>query len=221
MFEATFELSVDGLLTDISRDHAAEIQLWCNDHSDLLTIQSPDLPAVVAALEAAVDIQESIREADQLVVVTDACLKDLEETLLEPHLATNGCLSLPPLTYVQGKKIATVLSLDPAGLSGIYADLRDETAVTVRSKREIAALHPGVPLVGLQDVFPSLTDRQFEVFTTAHDRGYYDIPRGVTTTEIADSVGVERRTAEDHLRRAEQKIANALAEHRSLLQRRT
>lgn len=220
MYEATFEIAVDGLLTDISNDHGAEIQLWCNDHSDLLNIQSRELPAIIERLEDAVDIQESIRESDQLVVVTESCLKDLEETLLETHLATNGCLTLPPLRYVDGKKIAKVLSLDPSSLSGIYSDLRAETNVTVQSKREIQNLHPEVPLVGLEDIFPRLTDRQLEVFKTAHEGGYYDIPRGITTSAIADAVGVERRTAEDHLRRAENKIANTLAEHLSLLQRR-
>lgn len=221
MYEATFEIAVDGLLTDISKDHDAEIQLWCNDHSDLLNIQSQELPAIIERLEDAVEIQESIQESDQLVVVTESCLKDLEETLLETHLANNGCLTLPPLRYVRGKKIAKVLSLDPASLSGIYADLRAETNVTVQSKREIQNLHPEVPLVGLEDVFPRLTDRQLEVFKTAHEGGYYDIPRGVTTSGIADAVGVERRTAEDHLRRAENKIADTLAAHLSLLQRRT
>lgn len=217
MFEATFEIRVDGLLTELSREHRAEIQLWCNDHSDFLNIQSPELDALTERLEAAVSIQESMREGDQLVVVTDGCLKTFEETLLENHLASNGCLSLPPLSYAEGMKHAKVLALDPTSLTGIYDDLRAETSVTVRSKRAIQKLHPEVPIVGLDDVFPSLTTRQFEVFRTAHEGGYYKIPRGITTEEIGARTGVDRRTAEDHLRRAENKIANALAEHFSLL----
>lgn len=221
MYEATFEITVDGLLTDLSRDHDAEIQLWCNDHSDLLNIQSEDPESVLADLAGAVDIQESMQEGDQLVVVTGSCLKGLEETLLQDHLADNGCLSLPPLTYRHGRKHAKVLSLDPAALSGIYADLAAETHVTVQSKREIQNLHPEVPIIGLEDVFPKLTARQLEVFATAHQGGYYEIPRRITTDQIADIVGVERRTAEDHLRRAENKIANTMADHLSLLQRPT
>lgn len=218
MFEATFEVQVDGLLTRLSRVYGAEIQLWCNDHSDFLYIRSAELDEVVAELEANIDIEESMREGDQLVVVTDGCLKRFEETLLESHLASNNCLSLPPLSYAAGKKQAKVLALDPASLTGIYDDLRAETSVTVRSKREIQNLHPEVPIVGLDDVFPRLTDRQFEVFLAAYEGGYYDIPRGITTEEIGAVVGVDRRTAEDHLRRAESKIVDALADHLSLLQ---
>lgn len=218
MYEATFEISVDGLLTDLSRDYDAEIRLWCNDHSDLLNIQSPDLRNVREKLELEVDIQELIQEGDQLVAVTGSCLKGLEDTLLETHLAINGCLSLPPLTYLHGRKLAKVLSLDPSSLSKIYQDLAAETTVTVRSKREIQTLHPEIPIIGLEDVFPELTDRQFDAFRAAHDGGYYEIPRSVTTSEIADAIGVKRRTAEDHLRRAENKIVDTLAGHLSLLQ---
>lgn len=221
MFEATFEIETQGLVTELSRNHDAEIQLWCNDHSDLLNIQSPDTTAVIETLESAVAIQDSIQEGDQLVVVTASCLKDVEQTILETHLADHGCLSLPPLTYRNGRKLAKVLSLDSTALSSIYAALRDEATVTVSSKREIRNLHPEIPILGLEDIFPKLTDRQLEVFGTAHRGGYYEIPRKVTTSEIAEEVGVERRTAEDHLRRAENKIANTLAEHLSLLKRRT
>lgn len=218
MFEATFEIRVDGLLTDLSRDHRAEIQLWCNDHSDFLNIHSPEMDVLLERLEAAVSIQESMREDDQLVVVTDGCLKGFEETLLETHLATNSCLSLPPLSYVDGTKRAKVLALEPAALTNIYDDLRSETSVTVRSKRVVQNLHPEVPIVGLDDVFPTLTNRQFEVFRMAHEGGYYEIPRRITTDDLGALLGVDRRTAEDHLRRAENKIADALADHLSLLQ---
>lgn len=218
MFEATFEVRVDGLLTDLSKDHRAEIQLWCNDHSDFLNIYSPEMDALFERLRAAVSIQESMREGDQLVVVTAECLKGFEETLLETHLENNGCLSLPPLSYVDGTKRAKVLALEPASLTNIYDDLRSETSVTVRSKRVVQNLHPEVPIIGLDDVFPNLTNRQFEAFRVAHEGGYYEIPRRITTDEIGTQIGVDRRTAEDHLRRAENKIANALADHFSLLQ---
>jgi predicted DNA binding protein len=219
MFEATFEIQVDGLLASLAREHDAEVRLWCNDHSDLLHVRSPELPAVTAALRETVGLQESIRDGDKLVVVTDDCLKGFEETLLETHLASNGCLSLPPLTYDRGKKRATVLALDSASLTSIYDDLRAETRVTVRSKREIHDPTPEEPVVGVDDVFPQLTDKQRSVFRIAYEGGYYEIPRGITTSEIAAQADLERRTAEDHLRRAEKKVADALADNLSLLRR--
>jgi predicted DNA binding protein len=219
MFEAAFELSLEGLPSELSARYGADIQLWCNDHTDFLVARADDPDGLVAELDREVGVRESLREGNRLVVVTEECLESYEETLLEPHLAANGCLSLPPLAYSEGRKRATVLALDPASLSNIYADLRAETTVEVRSKREIHAPHPGVPVVGPEDAFPSLTARQLDAFRIAHDRGYYDIPRGTTTAEIAAELGVERRTAEDHLRRAERKIADALADHLALLAR--
>ncbi|QLG64131.1 helix-turn-helix domain-containing protein [Halorarum salinum] len=218
MYEATFELQGEGLVAELSREFSADIQLWCNDHSDLLYVRSERVASFRDELSGAVGIQESIRQGNQLVVVTDHCLRKEEQTLVETHLADNGCLSLPPLIYENGTKRSKVLALDPASLTAVYEGLRDDGAVTVRAKREIKGLHPDVPVLGLDDVFPRLSDRQFETFRVACDSGYYEVPRGTTTEEIGERLGIDRRTAEYHLRRAENKIAASLADHLTLLQ---
>lgn len=218
MYEATFELQGKGLVAELSSEFDADIQLWCNDHSDLLYVRSERVTAFRDELHGRVGVQESMREGNQLVLVTNSCLREEERTLIETHLADNGCLSLPPLTYESGVKRSKVLALDPAALTAVYDGLRESGAVTVRAKREIKGLHPEVPILGLDDMFPTLSDRQLETFRIAYDRGYYEVPRRTTTEELGEELGVDRRTAEDHLRRAENKIAGALADHLTLLQ---
>lgn len=218
MYEATFELQGKGLVAELSREFDADIQLWCNDHSDLLYVRTEQVEAFRDELRGPVGIQESMREGNQLVAVTDHCLRTEERTLIESHLADHGCLSLPPLTYESGTKRCKVLALDPAELTAVYNGLLEDGPVTVRTKREIHGLHPEVPILSLDDVFPSLSDRQLETFRTAYDNGYYEVPRGTTTEALGEALGVDRRTAEDHLRRAENKIAETLADHLTLLQ---
>ena len=48
---------------------------------------------------------------------------------------------------------------------------------------------------------PMLTDRQTEVFGAAYEMGYFDIPRGATTADVAHQVGISKSTASDILRR--------------------
>ncbi|WP_207592987.1 helix-turn-helix domain-containing protein [Halomontanus rarus] len=57
-----------------------------------------------------------------------------------------------------------------------------------------------------------LTDRQLEVFLTALDAGYYDVPREATLTDVASALGVTKSTCSDVLHRAESTIAHWFAE---------
>ena len=63
----------------------------------------------------------------------------------------------------------------------------------------------------LDSALPDLSPRQREALLTAVETGYYRIPRDATTDDVAARLGVERRTAEEHLRRAENKLLSALA----------
>ncbi|WP_245742204.1 helix-turn-helix domain-containing protein [Natrinema salaciae] len=57
-----------------------------------------------------------------------------------------------------------------------------------------------------------LTDRQREVFLTALEAGYYDVPREATLTDVASALGVTKSTCSDVLHRAESTIAHWFAE---------
>jgi hypothetical protein len=52
----------------------------------------------------------------------------------------------------------------------------------------------------------TLTPSQREVFDLARERGYYEWPRGTSTREMADELGVSKTTLLEHLRKAEAKL---------------
>jgi predicted DNA binding protein len=62
----------------------------------------------------------------------------------------------------------------------------------------------------LEDRF---TDRQEEILTAAHERGYYDWPREITAEELADELGIAASTLLKHLRAIEQKFIETFFEH--------
>lgn len=59
---------------------------------------------------------------------------------------------------------------------------------------------------GSSNVLDSLTDRQREVVGTAYEMGYYEIPRHVSTTDIAAELELDQSTVSEHLQRAERNL---------------
>jgi predicted DNA binding protein len=53
---------------------------------------------------------------------------------------------------------------------------------------------------------PLLTDRQRRLLETARDRGYYDTPRRITLTELANELDFAASTCSEVLHRAEERI---------------
>ncbi|MWG34567.1 helix-turn-helix domain-containing protein [Halomarina oriensis] len=212
MYEATVRIADAGGLAALTADGEARIELWCNDHCDLLSVTGGD-DALAARLDERFGVRESLARAGSLVVVTERCLRRDDPAHVDRYLERHDCLLVPPLRYVGGAKLCRLLALDAADLSACFRALLDDGhRVTVEQKRSVGTVTPGSPL-GVDELLPDLTARQREAFVTAYEQGYYEIPRATTTDAIADVLGVERRTAEEHLRRAENKLAAALVSY--------
>ena len=55
----------------------------------------------------------------------------------------------------------------------------------------------------------TLTPEQRETLRLAYERGYFDIPRGVTTTELAEELGVSDQAVSERLRRGYARLVEA------------
>ncbi|WP_435180628.1 helix-turn-helix domain-containing protein [Halorussus sp. AFM4] len=213
MHEAVLGIDHPGAYAEATRNTDTTVELWCNDHCDLLHVSGAGGGEVLAHVEAAVGVRERIVEADERLLITDDCLRDREPDNIEGVLADHGCLLVPPLRYERGLKWCRVLALDPASLTEFYRDVAAGHDVTVESKREVESVAADRPLLTLDSALPDLSPRQREALATATGMGYYRIPRDATTAEVAAELGVERRTFEEHLRRAENKLVRALVEY--------
>jgi len=208
--QATFRLAGGGAYAAATADTDVRMELWCNDHCDLLRLRGAGADSVLAAVDERVGIRERATEGDSTLAVTGACLREAGGGGVEDVLAAHGCLLVPPLAYGDGEKHLRVLALDPTALTGVYHDLREDYDVTVADKREVSAPEPDVPAVA----GPELTARQASVLRAAVEDGYYAFPRRTSTAALADRFGLARSTLEEHLRRAEGKLASAYAADR-------
>lgn len=65
---------------------------------------------------------------------------------------------------------------------------------------------------GPRNTLDALTERQREILETAYELGYFDVPRSVSTADIADEIALDPSTVAEHLQRAERNlVANLLA----------
>ena len=212
MYEAIFEISEGVAYEDATKGTDVNVELWCNDHCDLLRVGSDQSEAIRREIDAAVGVKDTITKDDEYVIITEECLKPHTQDNIETYLAANECLLLPPLRYERGAKLCRVLALDPANLTTFYREVNERYRVTVRSKREITTVDREHPLLSLHSAIPSLSDRQREAIVAAYEGNYYAIPRGTTTTELSTELDINRRTFEEHLRRAENKLIGKLVE---------
>ncbi|MFB6220249.1 MAG: helix-turn-helix domain-containing protein [Halolamina sp.] len=209
MHLATFRISGSNIYESVTGDAGVAVECWCNDHCDLLHVEGPDAVDALDPVRSAVGIRESLGDGDEVVAITEDCLRDHEAGLAEDYVRANGCLLLPPLRYEHGDRVVRVLALEPAALSRCFQDMvADGLSVSVDAKRTVDTVPEGTPML---TTFPDLTRRQKAVLTAAIDGGYYELPREVTTTELAEDLGLARRTVEEHLRRAEKKVVTGMA----------
>lgn len=212
MDEATIRIEDDTAYASATAGNDAAIELWCNEHCDLLHVLGPADDAIEYVNEQ-VGVRDRIQDGNEQLIITQDCLKQHEEGYIETYVQRHDCLLLPPLKYQNGAKRVRVLALDSDRLTSFFRDLTDDFKVEVDSKRTIGVPVSGSPLFRLDLFLPDLSTRQHEVLLKAWQQGYYEIPRGVTTSELADEFDLDRRTVEDHIRRAEKKLVDALGEH--------
>lgn len=58
-----------------------------------------------------------------------------------------------------------------------------------------------------REQFSSLTDQQQEAIEMALEKGYYEIPRGITLAELAEELGISHQALSERMRRAQVKMA--------------
>lgn len=213
MYEAVFRVAGDSAYEAATANTNTSIELWCNDHCDLLLVTGDGNGRVVEEVEDTVGIGQRLDQGNTRTLITEACLKDRLGDNIERFVRRHGCLLIPPLKYMAGEKRARVLALDADSLSDCYADLTTEFDVDVETTGSIRSIRPDSPFLPISALLPEFTDRQREVFRTAYEAGYYERPRETSTAAIAEALDIHRRTAETHLRIAERKLVEAFAEY--------
>ncbi len=212
MHLATFRIAGSNIYESVTGQTAVSVECWCNDHCDLLHVEGSGAADALDPVRDAVGVRASLGADDDVVAITEDCLREHEAGLVEDYVRANDCLLLPPLRYEHGDKVVRVLALESAALSRCFQDMvADGLSVSVDAKQAVDSVPEESPVLTARQSLPELTRRQRSVLLAAIDAGYYDLPRDVTTAELAAEMNLARRTVEEHLRRAEKKVVTGVA----------
>lgn len=106
-----------------------------------------------------------------------------------------------PLEYVHDGIRATLVGT-PENLRRVLEAIPDAIDFSVENAGQYAS--------GDRDLLSPLTDRQLDVFRTAVEEGYYDVPQRATHEDIAAALDCAPSTVDEHLRKAESRVVSRL-----------
>ena len=115
----------------------------------------------------------------------------------------NNCLKMEPVFFKRGRGLYRVLSFHEDDMRNMFSQLEAMGTVKVLSRRSLN----GSPVkdtfvISATGLLGSLTKKQSLALRTALSRRCYDIPKRVSTDEIAKGLCLPRTTFEEHLRKA-------------------
>jgi predicted DNA binding protein len=165
-------------------------------------ISGPDRPAFVTALVGADEVvaAREIETGSDPAVVTF----ETDEPFLQAPVRTAGIPFEPPMPVENGVADLTVT----AGNDRL--ERLTDTLAEAGYDYTVDAVYSSVAAAG------PLTDRQQTVLAAAVEAGYYETPRAVSLTELADRLGVGKAALSETLRRAEGALAERFLEGRSV-----
>lgn len=167
----------------------------------LVELSAPDTEDALAELRS----YDSIVEVQRLSDEGDEVLVQLETTvplLLEP-LQQSGVPLEMPFTIQNGNVVWEVTaSRDRLSKLGEHLDQLGIPFTVDSIYQEIESEQ-------------LLTENQWEILSTAAERGYYDTPRRCTQEDLADALGIAKSTCSETLHRAEERVIKRFIDSRT------
>jgi hypothetical protein len=221
MFELTFRAKHDCPYVQFSEKHPdVRIVEWCNHKIDVLEVECGDIE-MFNRIEP--DLQRLLVWKGGKVLtktfgprniqaITKTCRDDRISPSISGVVERNLCLDIQPVTYGGGWETHKAIGFRESDYKKLFKDLENLGPVEVVSKR----IRPQKSMidtfaVSLSSVFRELTGKQVEAIVAALELGYYQVPKRITTEELARKQSAPRTTYEEHLRKAESKVLRALA----------
>jgi predicted DNA binding protein len=195
---------------------------WCNHDRDVIEISCEEedlstfkeLQKDLRSLERALNVK-ILRKSfgvHSAQLVTEKCHCEGISRSVSPVIEKHNCLRIEPIMYKHGWEWYRILAFRQKDVKELFLELEKFANVQLVSRRtlEETAVRESL-VVSPRSLLGELTKKQSHALMTAIARGYYEIPKRLSTDDIARSLDLPRTTYEEHLRKAESKVMKAVA----------
>lgn len=211
-WEISFKIRYDYPFIQMSGKYpGTRISMWCVwdremlhvplDHEELMD----ELQGYVSSIGRVVD---NYKKTNDGIVLTMKCTCDLFESMWNV-VERNHCVEVHPAVYLDGWGYFKVISFSEDDTKQLFTEL-SQLGENELIKKKLIHIDAVPSTVWVESFFSKLTERQMEALVKAFDYGYYTSPREITTDSIATSLGITRSTYEEHLRKAENRLMDAM-----------
>ena len=218
LWEVTFRTQYEYPFIRLSGEFPGlPISMWCHWNRELLQVPTQD-PALIQHLEKG--IRKAGRVVDKWVEAGDTRIFMLKCTCGSHDSPWNvwekhEFMDAPPAVYKDGWGYFRVVTFDETRMKDLFKDFGKRGPTELIRKRELS-LQVLPTSIWVNSLFGEMTQKQIDALLKAHRYGYYTSPRKITTENVANAVGVSRSTYEEHLRKAENRIMEALVPYLQL-----
>ncbi|HUR62165.1 MAG TPA: helix-turn-helix domain-containing protein [Candidatus Thermoplasmatota archaeon] len=210
----TLRVEHDCPLAELSRElPGADIQAWSTHRLEVVEVRcTPALwPKVEAAARRLLQPLRVLPTADGGLLVWEPRVK--EEGSVSRILEAHRLIWLQPMRVRGGWEHYDAIGVgegDTQERQALQA-LAAVGATQVVRRRTVTAHDLVASLfLSLRPVLEAPTDKQAEALLAAAAAGYYKSPRGATTAEVAEGMGLGRSAFEERLRGGENRLLQAL-----------
>jgi predicted DNA binding protein len=221
-YELVFKLQHDCPYNNFSKQYpSAVVSHWCNWSRDVLEIAAHDSRDG----EVKRGIQEMLKQIGSKIiqnprstsstrVVIQHCACDRLPPPTLPTIEKRNCLNLQPMVYTAGWEWYRIAAFSNRDIRTLFRDFDKDCVVEVTSRRSIPeeTVHNSL-LISTRSLLGGLTSKQTNALLTALDHGYYNLPRSASAEEIARRLGIPRTSFVDHLRKAQNKVMQAMGSY--------
>lgn len=212
LWEVSFRTQYDYPFIEMSsRYPETTMSLWCLYNRELFQVPTQSkkvLDNIEAELKKGGWVIEKWGDAygGRTFFLKDTCDRwESVWNICEPM----GGLITPPLAFNDGWCYGRFLSFDEDVTRSMFKALQNKGRAELISKRELS-LSVLPTNIWVHSLFSDLTQKQADSLLKAHKLGYYVSPRKVGTEDVAKNAGISRSTFEEHLRKAENRVMDAL-----------
>jgi len=178
------------------------------EEAGLVSLEEEECRANGGLVEAEVGAKIDEEHLSELEPIDDWELVSKDDTYL--YLVDFTAPNLPDASEQAEELVGTCdPTVDEDGTTASFVG--SQSAIReLLSKYESVGAKPELKKVGEyegdEEPLDSLTERQREMVETAYEMGYYEVPRQVSTEELADELGVDGSTVSEGLQRAERNL---------------